>query len=90
MKVTCIDDSHKPNSISLPCWVKKDEEYTVVKMITSKLTRVQFFVLEEIKPDDPYYGGYNVNRFAITQKQLDEAIEKGEIVMEELLEEISK
>jgi hypothetical protein len=46
MKVTCIDDSHKPNSISLPYWVKKDEEYTIVKIVTSKLTRIPFFVLE--------------------------------------------
>ncbi len=85
MKVTCIDDSHKPNSISLPCWVVKDEEYTPVKIVTSKLTRIPFFVLEEIKPDDPYYGGYRISRFTISQKQLNEAIEKGEIKIEELM-----
>ncbi len=88
MKIICIDDSHKPESISSKHWVVKGEEYTPVKIVTSKLTRIPFFVLEEIKPDDPYYGGYRINRFGITQKQLDEAIEKGEVVVEELIEAV--
>lgn len=88
MKVTCIDDSHKPNSISLLCWVKKDKEYTIVKLKRHILSNTQYFVLKEVQPDDAIYGGYNVNRFALTKKQLDEAIEKSEIVVEELLEAV--
>lgn len=43
--------------------------------------------LEEINNDDLFPWSYfNINRFSFTQELLDEAIEKGEIVMEELIE----
>lgn len=92
MRVTCINDSNRPNEVPLSRWVKKGEEYTIVKI--DKMVQqggIGGVKLEELNNDDLYPWSYfNINRFTFSQKQLDEAIEKGEIVMEELLEEISK
>lgn len=81
MNVICINDSLKPNEISINHWVKKDEEYTVVKLVTSKLTKERYFVLEEIKPNNPLYGGYNINRFGIPV-DLDILVENEELIEE--------
>jgi multidrug efflux pump subunit AcrA (membrane-fusion protein) len=37
---------------------------------------------QEIRPDNPLYGGYNVNRFGIDINDILEMIEKGELVEE--------
>ncbi len=81
-QVVCIDDSNKPNEISNLNWIKKGDKYTPIKVKTCKLDRKQYFVLEEIKPDNPLYGGYNVNRFGIDIADILEMIEKGELVEE--------
>ena len=87
MKVTCINDSNRPNEVPLSRWVKKGEEYTIVKI--DKMVQqggIGGVKLEELNNDDLYPWSYfNINRFTFSQKQLDEAIEKGEIVMEELM-----
>jgi hypothetical protein len=80
-KVTCTNDSNKPNDISISHWVKKGEEYTPINVITSKLTRDVYFVFEEIKPDNPLYGGYNVNRFSIPVDLILEGIENNELIL---------
>jgi hypothetical protein len=72
MKVICINDKYKPESISNPHWIKKDEVYTVVKMIKNKLSNELFFVLEEIEPDDKLYGGYKATRFSLTPEEIQE------------------
>lgn len=77
-KITCINDKNKPNDISNTHWVKLNEEYTPVKIIRSKLTGDHYFVLEEVKPDNPLYGGYNVNRFAI-RVSIKDFIEENEL-----------
>jgi hypothetical protein len=83
-KVICIDDSAKPNDISSKHWVKKNEKYTVVKMCISKLTNDKYFVLEEIRPDNPLYGGYNIKRFGIAPEDIEELIKKDELQLEEI------
>ena len=83
-KVICIDDSAKPNDISNKNWVKKNEKYTVVKMCISKLSNDKYFVLEEVKPDNPLYGGYNIKRFGIAPEDIEELIENNEIQLEQI------
>ena len=87
MKVTCINDSNRPNEVPLSRWVKKGEEYTIVKI--DKMVQqggIGGVKLEELNNDDLYPWSYfNINRFTFSQKQLDEAIEKGEIKIEELM-----
>ena len=70
MKVICIDDSYKPNSISNSHWIKKGETYTVVKISQNMLSREMFFILEEVEPDDKTFGGYKVNRFSFTEEEI--------------------
>lgn len=81
-QVVCIDDSNKPNDISSKHWVKKGNKYTPIKLVTCKLDRKQYFVLEEVTPDNPIYGGYNINRFGIDINDILEMIEKGELIEE--------
>ena len=57
MKVICLDDSNRPNEVKLTNWVKKDKDYTVVKLLYNPIQNKRFFVLEEVQPDAPY-GGY--------------------------------
>lgn len=87
MRVTCINDSNRPNEVPLSRWVKKGEEYTIVKI--DKMVQqggIGGVKLEELNNDDLYPWSYfNINRFTFSQKQLDEAIEKDEIKIEELM-----
>lgn len=82
-KVICIDDTMKPNDISIKNWVVKNNIYTVVKMCISKLTGDKYFVLEEITPGMPY-GGYHIRRFSIAPEDIDELIKKDELQLEEI------
>jgi hypothetical protein len=83
-KVICIDDSAKPNEISIKNWVVKGQTYTVVKMCISKLTGDKYFVLNEVQPDNKLYGGFNIKRFGIAPEDIDELIEKDELQLEEV------
>ena len=83
-KVICIDDSAKPNEISSKHWIKKGEKYTIVKMCISKLTNDKYFVLEEVKPDNPLYGGYNIKRFGVDINDLEELVKEKELELEEV------
>jgi len=65
MKVVCINDSNRPNEISINNWVKKGDKYTPIKLCISKLTKEKYYVFEEIQTGNTLYGGYNVNRFSI-------------------------
>ncbi len=83
-KLVCIDDSNKPNEISSSHWIKKDNKYTPVKLCKHLLTGKQFFVLEEVQPDNPLYGGYNVNRFGINIEDLEEFVQENNLILEEV------
>lgn len=82
-KVICIDDTHRPNEISINNWVKKNEKYTVVKMCISKLTNDRYFVLEEVQPPAPW-GGYNIKRFSIAPEDIEELVENKELELEQV------
>jgi hypothetical protein len=82
-KVICIDDTMKPNDISIKNWVVKGNVYTVVKMCISKITNDRYFVLEEIQPESPY-GGYNIKRFSIAPEDIEELLKEKELQLEEV------
>lgn len=84
MKVICINDSHRPNEISIKNWVVKGQVYTVVKMCISKLTNDKYFVLDEISTGNALYGGYNIKRFSIAPEDIDEFVKKDELQLEEI------
>ena len=48
MKVLCINSDHKPNDFPSSKWIKKDQEYTVVKVLNMAIQGGQGLVLEEI------------------------------------------
>ncbi len=75
MKVICIDDSNRPNEVKLTNWVKKDKDYTVVKLLYNPIQNKRFFVLEEVQPDPPY-GGYAIERFGIPVPEELEELEE--------------
>lgn len=62
--VIAKDITNKPNDISTKHWLIQDKIYTVVKLKRNPLNGDQFFVLDEVQPDNPLYGGYNVKRFS--------------------------
>ena len=81
MKVKCIDDSHRPEDISLSNWIKKNEEYTVSRVIKINMTGDLAFELEEVATGSPLYAGYNVKRFVpIEDSPLDVKVEELELV----------
>jgi hypothetical protein len=82
-KVICIDDTMKPNDISIKNWVIKGNTYTVIKMCVSKLTGDKYFVLNEIQPESPY-GGYNIKRFGVDINDLEQKIKEEELELEEV------
>lgn len=83
MKVICIDDTNKPIDIPESKWVKKEEIYTIVKVVKLNLQKNTFGVeLEEIDLKDCFpYEYFLANRFAPIQpntslhKELEKEIE---------------
>lgn len=71
-KVVCINDFNRPPEIPTSCWIKKGEEYTVVRVGMNKLTQEEYFVLQEVQPTLPY-GGYHVRRFRLPHPEALEA-----------------
>lgn len=82
-KVICIDDTHRPNEISIKNWVKAGEKYTVVKMCISKLSNDKYFILKEVQPPAPW-GGYNIKRFSIAPEDIEELVLTNELQLEEV------
>lgn len=72
MTVVCIDDSNRPPDIPNTNWIKKDVEYTVLRVGMNKLTQEEYFVLQEVQPTPPY-GGYKINRFRLPHPDAIEA-----------------
>ncbi len=84
IKLTCIDDSFKPEEVKSSNWIKKGNNYTLVKILRNPIHNQRFVVLEEVQPDKPY-GGYKIERFAISEETLmliDIAIKQGDLVEE--------
>ena len=72
MTVVCINDSNRPPDIPSTNWIKKDVEYTVLRVGMNKLTQEEYFVLQEVQPTPPY-GGYKINRFRLPHPEAIEA-----------------
>lgn len=83
-RVQAINVNNKPNEVQQKNWLIKNEFYTPVKLLKSKITGQQFFVLEEVAPDPPY-GGYSIERFAIPSGVLKDLFG---VEVEEIKEEI--
>lgn len=64
MIVICIDDKNRPPDVPLSNWIKEGETYSVMRVGMNKLTREEYFVLQEVQPTPPY-GGYHINRFRL-------------------------
>lgn len=71
--VICIDDSKKPKSVLPENWIVEGEEYCVIDSI--KLKDTIAFILEDICPMSHIFKGYNSDRFALTDEQIEENIE---------------
>lgn len=64
-EVICIDDSHKPAEVPSNQWIKKDEIYTVVKVVNCLGQGIKGFELAEIKIDAALYRYFASNRFRL-------------------------
>lgn len=85
MRVVCIDDSNRPIDIPIEKWVKKDEEYTVLKFVKIKLQNNTLGVeLNEIDLSDCFpYTYFDAKRFAfLTPKKKKEKVEELELELE--------
>ncbi len=78
MKVICIDDSKRPIDIPREKWVKKGNEYTIVKFMRMVAQNNELgVVLEEIDLSDCFpYECFAAYRFAIKTPEKEEKIEE--------------
>ena len=83
-KVICINDKFKPNEIPLSRWVKEGKEYTIVKVM--KMTQQgkrDGVKLAEINNDDLFpYQYFRLDRFAITEDEINKLIENKQVELE--------
>jgi hypothetical protein len=65
MRVLCINDKNRPNEVPLSQWIKKDEKYTVIKVM-KHITQgnIMGFELAEVKIDAGMYKYFAASRFA--------------------------
>lgn len=80
MKVICIDNSGRPESIPLSKWIVKGKEYTVIQVDKINMDPgVYGYKLEELNIDDCFpYLYFRSTRFSIPTEEL-ELIEELEI-----------
>tara|TARA_B100000963_G_C22593729_1_gene656818 strand:- start:1021 stop:1293 length:273 start_codon:yes stop_codon:yes gene_type:complete len=88
MKVVCIDDTNRPVDIPEHKWVRKDEIYTIVKIVKLNLQKNTLGVeLEEIDLSDCFpYEYFIADRFAPIRPK-DSIEESFEQIDEKELEE---
>ena len=85
MNVTCIDDKNRPNEVPSTRWIKKGNKYTIIKVAYMTQQGIYGCKLEEINNDDLYpYSYFALSRFAVTEEEVEEAIEKKELELEEM------
>lgn len=80
MRVFCINDKGRPNEIPFSKWIKKDEEYTVVKAMKCAVQGgLLGFELAEIdlKGCEPYLY-FAANRFSPLVDEPEEVLENVE------------
>lgn len=83
-EVICIDDSHKPAEVPSNQWIKKDEIYTVVKVVNCLGQGIKGFELAEIKIDAALYKYFAADRFRLIVPD-DSVEESEELVLEDLV-----
>jgi hypothetical protein len=81
-EIICLNDKNRPNEISENHWIKEGEYYSPIKIVKAKIGGAYYFVLKEVHPDNPLYGGYNINRFGAEIQDVELAIKNKEIEYE--------
>ena len=84
MKVICINDKNRPNEVPTSRWVKKSQEYTILKiMLMRQQGGIAGVKLEELNNDDLFPWTYfRLDRFAITKEELEKMIKSQEVEVE--------
>jgi len=93
IKAICIDDSDKPKEIPQSKWLKKDSEYTIIKVtVHSNQKNIQGCELSEISLDESClpYEYYKLSRFAIALDDMQKLIELAKLSSELSDEQIEK
>jgi hypothetical protein len=86
MEVVCINDKNRPNEVPMNRWIKKDQEYTITAVCFMKIQGIYGCKLAEINNDDLFpYQYFALDRFAISVKEIEKAVEEHEIELEELV-----
>ena len=78
VKATCVNDKNRPQQIPQSKWLVKDNEYTIIKVtIHPNQNGIQGCELAEISLDETClpYEYYKLDRFAISQDDLEALIE---------------
>lgn len=76
MKVICIDDSYRPECIPASVWIKKGQEYTILRVSRAKLG--DSIIIELVESDlTPYapYKGYRHSRLTLPKTDLNKETE---------------
>jgi hypothetical protein len=83
MKILCIDDTNRPETIPTSKWLKKNQEYTPTGVIKCNSQGGIFgFILAEIdlKGCEPYKC-FSIHRFAIPVEIKEEVEELEEVLV---------
>lgn len=86
IKVVCINDANRPESVPTSRWIKKGENYTIIK-VEKMLVQGSILgcKLAEINNDDLFpYTHFSLNRF----RPLTEDEQMAETSVEELIKEL--
>jgi hypothetical protein len=79
MKVICIDDSHRPAEVPVNQWIKKGEEYTVIKVVNCLGQGIKGYELAEVKINAALYKYFAASRFRLVEFKPEEELELEEV-----------
>jgi len=66
VKIICLNDKDKPESIPDSKWIREGEEYTAVRVMYLTLQSVLAVQLNEIEDNTaPYFGWFTISRFGV-------------------------
>lgn len=85
MKVICIDDKNRPNEIPTSRWIKKGQEYTIIKIAYMTQQGIYGCQLEEIDNSDLFpWSWFALSRFAVTKEEVLKLVKEKELELEEI------
>lgn len=85
MNVICINDKDRPNDIPSSRWIKKGNKYTIIKVCYMVQQSIYGCKIEELNNDDLFpWSFFALNRFAVTQEEVELAIKEKELEFEEI------